>query len=157
MSFSKAFWKAQLRRAITGYVFGSETFSGSLWGYRVVRGGLTLSILSCQWDWGPHTHSYQVVNFIPFSFRGSDRKESACNSGDLGSIHGSRRSSEEWNGNPLQYSYLENSMDRGAWWATDLGIAKSRTWLSDFHFLNVCETTQEMFVRYYSVDTSEES
>ena len=41
----------------------------------------------------------------------SDGKTSACNVGDLGSIPGSRRSSEEGNGNPLQYSCLENSMD----------------------------------------------
>ena len=45
---------------------------------------------------------------------GSDGKEAACNSEDLGSIPGSGRSPEEENGNPLQYSCLENSMDRGA-------------------------------------------
>ena len=39
---------------------------------------------------------------------------------------------EEGNGNPLQYSCLENPMDRGAWWATIHGVAKSRTRLSDF-------------------------
>ena len=62
---------------------------------------------------------------------GSDSKESACNAGDLGSIPGSGRSPGEGKGYPLQYSYLENSMDRGAWWATVDGVAKSRTWLSD--------------------------
>ena len=46
---------------------------------------------------------------------GSDGKESACNTGDPGSIPGSGRSPREGNGNPLQYSYLENPMDRGAW------------------------------------------
>ena len=46
--------------------------------------------------------------------RGSDGKESTCNAGDSGSIPSSRRSSEEGNGNPLQYSGLENPMDRGA-------------------------------------------
>ena len=56
---------------------------------------------------------------------GSDGKESACNFGDLGSIPG--RSPGERNGNPLQYSCLENSMDRGAWQATGHGVAKSRT------------------------------
>ena len=49
---------------------------------------------------------------------GSDGKESACNAGDLGLIPGPGRSPGEGNGNPLQYSCLENSMDRGAWWAT---------------------------------------
>ena len=46
---------------------------------------------------------------------GSDSKVSACNAGDPGSITGSRRSPGEGNGNPLQYTCLENSMDRGAW------------------------------------------
>ena len=45
----------------------------------------------------------------------SDGKESACNARDLGSIPGSGRSPGEMNGNPLQYSCLENPMDRGAW------------------------------------------
>ena len=46
---------------------------------------------------------------------GSDSKESACNTRDLGLIPKSRRSPGEGNGYPLQYSYLENAMDRGAW------------------------------------------
>ena len=40
----------------------------------------------------------------------------------------------EGNGNPLQYSCLENNMDGGAWWAADHGVARSQTWLSDFTF-----------------------
>ena len=48
---------------------------------------------------------------------GSDGEASACNVGDLGLIPGSERSPQEGNGNPLQYSCLENSMDGGAWWA----------------------------------------
>ena len=55
---------------------------------------------------------------------GSDGKESAYNAGDSGLISGLRRSPAEGNGYPLQYSCLENSMDRGAWWATVRGIAK---------------------------------
>ena len=62
---------------------------------------------------------------------GSDGKESACNTGDLGSVLGLGRSPGEGNGYPLQYSCLENSMDRGAWQATVHGVAKSRTRLSD--------------------------
>ena len=62
---------------------------------------------------------------------GSDGKESAFSSGDLGSILGSGRSSGEENGYPLQYSCLENSMDRGAWQATVHGIANSWTQLND--------------------------
>ena len=51
-------------------------------------------------------------------------KSSACNAGDPGSITGSERSPGEGNGNPVQYSCLENPMDRGAWWATVHGVAK---------------------------------
>ena len=56
---------------------------------------------------------------------GSDGKESACISGDLSLIPGSGRSPGEGNDNPLQSSCLENSMDRGAWWATFHGVVKS--------------------------------
>jgi len=51
-------------------------------------------------------------------------KESACNAGDLGSIAGLGRSHGEGNGNPLQYSCLEDPMDRGAWWATVHVVAR---------------------------------
>ena len=72
---------------------------------------------------------------IPWGFPGgSDGKESACKAGDLGSIPGLGRSPGEENGFPLQYSCPENSMDRKAWQAIVLGVAKNRTWLSDFHF-----------------------
>ena len=60
----------------------------------------------------------------------SDGKESAHNVGDLDSIPGLRRSPEGGHGNPLQYSCLENSMDRAAWQATVHGVTKSQTQLS---------------------------
>ena len=60
---------------------------------------------------------------------GSDCKESACNAGDVGSDPGSGRSPGEGNSYPLQYSCLENCVDRGAWWAAVHGVAKSRTGL----------------------------
>ena len=56
---------------------------------------------------------------------GSDDKESPCNAGDLGLIPGLGRSPGEGTGYPLQQSCLENSMDRGSWWATVHGVAKS--------------------------------
>ena len=62
---------------------------------------------------------------------GSDGTESACNAGDPGSISGWGRTPGKGNGHPLQCSHLENSMDRGAWWATVHGVAKSGTRLSD--------------------------
>ena len=66
---------------------------------------------------------------------GSDYRESACNVGDPGSIPGLGIYPGEGNGNPLQYSCLENSTDRGALRATVRGVAKSLTWLSDWHTL----------------------
>ena len=65
---------------------------------------------------------------------GSDGKASAYNAGDPDSIPGSGRSPGEGNGNPLQYSCLENPMDEGAWWAAVHGVAKSWTRLNDFTF-----------------------
>ena len=62
----------------------------------------------------------------------SGGNKSACNAGDPGSVPGSGRSPGEGNGNPLEYSCLENSMDRGTWWATVHGVAKNWTLLSDF-------------------------
>ena len=62
---------------------------------------------------------------------GSDGKEPACHAGDPGSIFGCGRSPGGGHGNPLQYSRLENSMDRGAWRATVEEVTESRTQLSD--------------------------
>ena len=62
---------------------------------------------------------------------GLDDKESACNAGGLGLIPELGRSPGEGNGYPLQYSCLQNPMDRGAWWVTVHGVAKSWTQLSD--------------------------
>ena len=64
-------------------------------------------------------------------------KNLPINVGDARFIPGSGRSPGEGNGNPLQYSCLENTMDRGAWWATIHGVAKSRTRLSDFSATSV--------------------
>ena len=79
---------------------------------------------------------YFLISYfcIPCFPGGSEGKASACNAGDLGSIPGSGRSPREGNGNPFQYSCLENPMDRGAWRAIVYEVAKSRTQLSDFTF-----------------------
>ena len=68
---------------------------------------------------------------------GSEYKLSACNAGDLSSIPGWGRSPGGGHGNPLQYSCLENPMDRGVWWATVHRVAKSRTWLSNFTLFQI--------------------
>ena len=67
-------------------------------------------------------------------------KESTCNAQDPGLIPGLGGSPGEGNGNPLQYSCLENSMDRGAWWAAVHGAAKSWTQLSNQHFKHLQKT-----------------
>ena len=67
---------------------------------------------------------------------GSDGKVSACNAVDQGLIPGQGRPPGEGNGNPLQYSCLENSMDGEASWATVHEVAKSRTRMSDFTSLH---------------------
>ena len=67
---------------------------------------------------------------------GSEGKAPAHNAGDPGSIPGSGSSPGEGNGNPLQYSCLENPMDGRTWWATVHGVAKSRTRLSELTSLH---------------------
>ena len=97
--------------------------------------GSAYSISDCwSWDTDCRASSSSFLLFMLFlGFPGgSEVKASACNAGDLGSIPGSGRSPGEGNGNPLQYSWLENPMDGGPWWATVHGVVKSWTRLSDF-------------------------
>ena len=77
--------------------------------------------------------SSSVYSLLGFP-TGSDSKASACKTGNLGSIPGLGRSSEKRKDNSLQYSCLENFMDRGAWQTTVHRVAKSPIQLSDFHF-----------------------
>ena len=73
-------------------------------------------------------HMLSTVVFAILGFPGgSEVKASAWNVGDLGLIPGSERSPGEGNGNPLQYSCLENPISGGAWWATVHGVAESDT------------------------------
>ena len=83
-------------------------------------------------DWQTYRISFQVLHggFRNVGFPGgSDSKESACNVGDPGLIPGLGRSSGEGNGEPVQYSCLENSMDRAGWWTSVHGIANRQTQL----------------------------
>ena len=73
---------------------------------------------------------YSFPQYFP---AGSHGKESACNAGDLALIPGLGRFPGAGHGNPLECSYLENPMDKGAWWATVRGVAKSWTRLSRAH------------------------
>ena len=83
---------------------------------------------------GSQCNTFQIVDYstkLKVFPGGSVGKESAWNAGDLGSIPGLGRFPGEENGNPLQYSCLENPMDRGAWQATVHGGHKSRAQLGD--------------------------
>ena len=71
----------------------------------------------------------------------SDSKESAYNVEDPGSVPALRRSPGEGNGNPLQYTGLENLMNKGTWQTKVHGVAESRTWLSDFTSLCITSST----------------
>ena len=85
---------------------------------------------------------------------GLDGKEFAYNAGDLGSIPGSGRSPGEGNGNPLQYSCLENPMDRGHWKATVHGVAWGHRYhLSKFHIyvLVYCIVLVFFFLAYFTL------
>ena len=89
--------------------------------------------------WQRVRHDWVTFTFLGFP-GSSDGKASAYNVGDLGSISGSGRSPGEGNGNPLQYSCLENPMDQGVRWATVHGVTKSQTQLSDFTSLHYPRT-----------------
>jgi len=80
-----------------------------------------------------------LANYLRTSHSsGSDGKESVCDAGNPGLIPGSGRSSGKGNGNPLQYSCLENSMDREAWQATVLEVAKNQTWETKCTHATLC-------------------
>ena len=97
--------------------------------------------------------SLSSVTGLPGSLNG---KESACNARDLGSIPVSGRSPGEGHGNPLQYSCLENQMDRRAWWATVHGVAMSRTWLktNTFTFFQCCNNVFKITTCFLTVHFS---
>ena len=96
------------------------------------------------------------------SFPGSsDGKETACSVGNPGSIPGLRRSPGEGKGYPLQYSCLENSMERGAWWVTVHGVTKTLTQLSNYHppppqkntQFEMCLCSRLYFFRCWAIDS----
>ena len=106
-----------------------------------------LHVSPCKWmSLSPDFHLICSLNSIRYFLKGHFLERASL--GDPSSIPGSGRSPGEGNGNPLQYSCLENSMDGEAWWATVHGVAKSQTWLSDFiffHFLWPSSLTWQTF------------
>ena len=84
---------------------------------------------------------------------GSDSKVSACSAGDPGSIPGSGRSPGDGNGNPLQYSCLENSVDRRAWQVTVHAVTQNQTWLTNtFSFILI--QLIHIWILYWRIATS---
>ena len=73
---------------------------------------------------------------VPDGFPGdAENKKSACSTGDSGSVPGLERSSGDGDGSQLQYSYLENSVDRGAWWAVVTGLQRvGHDWAATLYF-----------------------
>ena len=91
-------------------------------------------VIYCYVTTCPHSEALTNNKHLLGFPSGSNSKESACNVGDLVLIPGWEGSPGEGNGYPLQYSCLENPMDRGAWRAAVHGVAKSQTRLSNSHF-----------------------
>ena len=108
-----------------GPLLGHEYHSSHTKGRKVLR----------QWGQDEGRGCYFLLfgyNILGFP-GGSAGKEYVCNAGDLGLIPGLRRSPGEGNGNPLQYSCLENPMDRGTWRATVHGVTKESDTTEDAH------------------------
>ena len=96
---------------------------GSGWGIDVTPWLIHVNV------WQNPLQCCEVISHQLIKINEKKKKESACNSGDPGSLPGSGGSLTKGNGNPLQPSCLENSIDRGAWWARVHGATKSRTCL----------------------------
>ena len=118
----------------------SNTLRNCLW---LQHNLLVISLWACGSFWQEF--------FLLCCLSGLVGKESACNAGDWGLIPGLGRSPGEGNGNPLQYSCLENSVDRGAWQAALHGITKNWTWLCDFFVLLSYRTSFYYLLIYHSL------
>ena len=110
---------------------GSPVFTPTIYFLELFETQMPLYM--CHWVF-PKNKNFFFINLsmIIKVFPGdSDGEESTCNAGDLGSLPGLGRSPGGGHGNPLQYSCLENPMDRGAWWAIFHGVSKSWTQLNN--------------------------
>ena len=132
--------KTELKRGVMlpqWFFWGCRSMGGFF--PRVFRGSIALLTL---WFWTSNLPNCERINFCCFEHPQEMLKynyidliiNSVCNEKEVGSIPGLGRSLGEGNSNPLQYSCLENSMDRGAWWVTVHGVAKTWIQLSDYTF-----------------------
>ena len=120
---------------ISNFLILQHNASNNILEYECDRVSLGICAEQNFWDTEYHTSLTSIaiakllsdVGFLG----GSDGKESSCNARDPGSIPGSGRSPGEGNGNPFQYSCLENPMDSGPWQATAQRVTKSQTQLSN--------------------------
>ena len=108
-------WRRGKEKAVICNIYPGTLVNGVVAG-RIPKHLPYSTKISCELD---DYYLYDYVTWIIRGFlSGLDGKASACNAEDLGSIPGSGRCPGEGNGNPLQYSCLENPMDGGTWWAT---------------------------------------
>ena len=162
-------WESYLATLESSFLTGSQALDFTCWWHECLLSKqppshfLSLWVLPPQTPVAlPHLPQPQLLSlniiqrcFKPFPFFPSHvplwlrwEKKSACNEGDPGdpgSIPELGRSPGEGNGNPLQYSGLENSMNRGAWGATVHGVTKSETGLSDYTFFQTIFKSQNHF------------
>ena len=144
LSFCLLFWLGDVPYSVFLFIFLHCLVNYSLLLYQFLSWQLSyLMLIGSSLQFLVHCYSdLTIIMFInSFSILGTSLvaqtvKASAYNAGDPGSIPGWGRSPGEGNGNPLQYSCLENPMDGGAWEATVHGVTKSRTRLSDFTFFH---------------------
>ena len=97
-----------------------------------------------------HTSSHGYIKITTVYRGGSDGKESVCYAGDVGSIPELAKSPGVGNSYPLWYYGLDNSMDRGAWWAIVYRVTKSQTRLSEFHIHTYRAHTEQLYMRQFS-------
>ena len=110
--------------------FYSSPLTQVFWNVRCAHTDLSWWQFGPWSDWGNSLWLWLVYQCgLPWWLSG---KESTCQAGDTGLIPGLRRSSGKGNGDPLQYSYLENPMDRAGWQATVHGVTQNQIWLSDW-------------------------
>ena len=114
-----------MRQGVQGWCTGMTLRDGI---GREVGGGSRIRETCTPWliyvsVWQKPLQYCRVIS-LQLKLKKKTKKESACNAGDMGLIPDSGRSPKGGNGNPLQYSCLENSMERGAWWATVHGVTE---------------------------------